>query len=67
MVFLAPFQQTAFEIRLLICYSVQIYVFAENSVLYKPLAVVITAVQIDGTDKRFEGIACHVTVMRLAY
>ena len=65
LVLLAPFQQLALEVDLLPCKLVNVDMTVQYSLRHEALAVGIPAVQVDGAHEGFEGIACHVAVVRL--
>ena len=63
LILLAPFNQLRLEIDLLAGYFAQIDILADDTVLHEIHAIVISSVQIDGTNQGFKCIASHVTVV----
>ena len=61
-VFLAPLQEFALKVHLLLCHVVEVDVMADYAVGNKPMAKAESAVQVNGTHQCFEGIATNVCV-----
>ena len=62
---LAPLQQFALEVHLLIGKFVDVYEALQNFLSDEGLAMLIPSVEIDSADERFEGIASKIAVVRL--
>ena len=63
-VLLAPFDEFALEVHLLVSHLINVYHFCQDALLHEFHAGIITTVQINGTNQRFESISSHITVMR---
>ena len=61
-IFLAPFQQFAFEVHLFLCHGVKVNVASDDAVADEPMAVAVASVQIDGSDECFKGVSPDVCV-----
>ena len=63
-VFLAPFDEFALEVHLLVSHLIDVYHFCQDALLHEFHTGIITTVQINGTNQRFESISSHIAVMR---
>ena len=59
-VLLAPFDELALEVHLLISNLVDVYHLCQYSFAHELHASVVSSVEVDGSDERFEGVASHV-------
>ena len=62
-VLLAPFQQFALEVHLLVGHLVHVDDVVEDALLHELHAAFVAKVQVDGTHESLEGIAGHVAVV----
>ena len=65
LVFLAPFDEFAFEIHLFISHLVYIDEFFQYLLLHKPHTGVVSSVKIDGSDESFKCVSSHIAVMAI--
>ena len=65
-VFLAPFDEFALEIHLLIGHLIDVYQLSEDAFLHEAHAGFIAFVEVDGAHQRLESVASHVAVVRRA-
>lgn len=62
---LAPLQEFALEVHLLVCHLVYVNETTQYLLLHEALAMAVTSVEIDGTDECFESIAGKIAVVCL--
>ena len=62
-ILLTPFEQLRLEVDLLIGHLVDIDELCQDAFFHKAHASAISAVQIDGSHQRLEGVAIHIAVM----
>ena len=62
-ILLAPFDKTALEINQFIGNLVDVDNLRQDTVVDEFHASIIAPIQVNGTDKRFEGIAVYITIV----
>lgn len=63
LVLLAPFDKLGLEVNFFAGYFVQINITVDDPLLHKLLATPIPLIKINGSDKCFESIPVHITVV----
>ena len=63
LVLLAPFDKLGLEVNFFAGYFVQINITVDDPLLHKLLATFIPLIKINGSDKCFESIPVHITVV----
>ncbi len=62
-VLLCPLQEFALEVDFFLGYAVEVEQAAYDAFLYEPFAVVVAAVEINGANEGFEGIATYIIIV----